>query len=344
MVILTYKIKHGRTLKDELAKARLVAEYAIKNRDKLSTKNVKQMGLKSVIANQILRKYGLNKKCKSIKSINLIVPHQGIRFDNKLIKISSLKLEMSFDKQVSKINQIELDDTYAYVSCSVEEPPKIEVKTHMGVDRNTTGNIATVAIRETGKVWKFGKRALHVRKKYHDIRKRLQRKKRYREVKRVKNREQRIVKDINHKISRAIIDLAKANASEIRLENLKGIRKAKSHKSFKYTLNSWSFYQLQTFIEYKALLAGVKVFYIDPAYTSKSCSICGSIGERNGKSFKCYSCGHVEHADVNASFNIAFPSRSILQLQAERDVCKGRSDTPKRQRNTGLATLESNAL
>lgn len=44
---------------------------------------------------------------------------------------------------------------------------------------------------------------------------------------------------------------------------------------------------------------------IDPASKSKSCSRCELTGKRNDKLFKCPSCEYVDHADVNASYNIA---------------------------------------
>ncbi len=50
------------------------------------------------------------------------------------------------------------------------------------------------------------------------------------------------------------------------------------------------------------------------------------------KSFKCLNCGHVDHADANASFNIALRPplvEGVGQLHTDRDVCKGSTDTPK---------------
>ena len=331
-MILTYKIKHGQDYTEALIKARAVAQHVLKNKT-FSSKDVKHIGLKSMIANQILRKYGRNKKIKQVHKVNLTIPNQGIKVDKEKheIQIPCLKLLLHyyFKRDFEKINQIEVDRDYAYVSITAKEAEPLEATKWVGVDLNTTGHIAVVANPETGKVKKLGKKAEHVHKKYKNIRKRLQKAGKYRAVKRLKKRESHIVKDINHKISREIVDTAKEEGDGIRLEKLRGIRKrAKTSRSFRYSLHSWSFYQLQNMIEYKAKLLGVHIEYVDPYHTSKECSRCGVVGSRNGKSFKCPECGHVDHADSNAAFNIAMRP-CIDQSVADRDVTEGSTDTPQ---------------
>lgn len=330
-MILTYKIKHGRDFSEELGKAKQVADFGIKYRT-LSSKDVSQFGLKSMISNQVLRKYVKNKKVKSIKSVKLTIPNQGIKVDKKNRKITIPCLKLVLDYQFpdfEKINQIEIGKEYACVSVTVPEEVPQKPINYIGVDRNTTGHIAVAANPKTGKIWKLGKKGLHIHNKYKNIRKSLQKQGKYRKVKQIKDRESRIVKDLNHKISKKIVDIAVKNNSGIKLEDLTGIRNNKKHtRSFNYSLNSWSFYQLQMFLEYKAKIQGVEVVYIDPHYTSKSCSRCGLIGNRNGKKFKC-TCGYVDHADVNAAFNIALKDINIDQSIGERDSIDGNTDIPK---------------
>ena len=114
--------------------------------------------------------------------------------------------------------------------------------------------------------------------------------------------------DLNHKISRQLINFAvQKKVGTIIMENLENIRKtAKSLNRADRNLHSWTFYQLQQFIEYKATLAGIKVEYINPKYTSQSCSKCAKVKKSNRKAnlYSC-ECGNHIHADLNASRNIA---------------------------------------
>jgi len=65
---------------------------------------------------------------------------------------------------------------------------------------------------------------------------------------------------------------------------------------------------MQTFLTYKATLAGVPVQFIDPAYTSQTCPLCNFVSRSNRKSqseFICNQCGYVGLADYIAACNIA---------------------------------------
>ena len=328
-MILTFKVRHGKDLAIELQKARQIAEFALKTKAH-SSKDVKQFGLKSAIANQVLRKYSRNRKLKRVGSVKLTVPSQSIRVEEAQLQIPCLKLSLpvTFRRDFSKVNQIELDHEYAYVSVTIPEPPLKQVSNWIGVDRNATGHVAVAANPASGKVWKLGKSAKHVHEKYRCIRRRLQRAGKYKKAKSIRNRESRIVRDINHTISKKIVDIAEYTNSGIKLEKLAGIRKSRKRgRRFNRTLHSWSFHQLQNFLEYKAKLRGIPIVFVEPRNTSKECSRCGSEGTRLGKKFVCPQ-GHVDHADANAGFNIALRP-SIGRFNTDRDVLKGNTDIPK---------------
>jgi putative transposase len=306
MNIKTVKVKHFLNFTKELSIAKQIAEYSLTNK-RATSKDVSHFGLKSAISNQILRKYSKSKTVKSIKSVKLTIPNQSIKVLKNKIKIVPLNIVFDFEYIIGfeKINQIEIDKQYFYVSLSFKEVQNIETIGTLGIDRNSTKHIVVCADNEGKIVRKFGKKAPHIRKKYKNIRTRLQKLGKFKAIKNIKDREKRIVRDINHKISHAITQLAFQRKLAINFEDLKGIRKAKVRKINKHSLNSWSFYQFQQFVEYKAKKLGIPVFYVAPQYTSKSCSKCGFIGTATNVEFKCQSCSHATHRDVNAAINVA---------------------------------------
>lgn len=130
-------------------------------------------------------------------------------------------------------------------------------------------------------------------------------------LQRIRRRETRFVTDANHCIAKTIVQKAKERFTSpiIAMEDLKGIRQQEYiGKDHRVRLSKWTFYQLQQFIEYKALEQGIPVIYIDPHYTSQGCPKCGHTerANRNHKLhlFKCKKCSYTSNDDRSASINI----------------------------------------
>lgn len=193
----------------------------------------------------------------------------------------------------------------------------IETGQAMGVDLGE--NI--LAATSTGKL--FGGGVLRAqRDQFLAMRKRLQSngsqsaKQRLRQI---SGRERRNVKHVNHCIAKEIVQEAQRNGcSTIVMEELKNIRKRiKAGKKIRSRLHRWSFDQLRQFVEYKAEAQGIRIQYVCPAYTSQTCSCCGSLGTRLKHRFSCSHCGSLQHSDLNASQNILRLGLSIDRSTGE---------------------------
>ena len=134
-------------------------------------------------------------------------------------------------------------------------------------------------------------------------------------LKRLSGRERTTATIINHTIAKSIVKSAKEQEKGIAIEDLMNIRftSKRRNKKFRIKLGRWNFGQLRSFLTYKAALQGVPLIVVNPAYTSKTCSVCHHIGERNNKSFKCRNCGNNMDADLNASKNIATLGASVTK-------------------------------
>src|SRR5436309_4210900 len=94
------------------------------------------------------------------------------------------------------------------------------------------------------------------------------------------------------------------------MENIKGIRRLYRKgngqgNTNRAKLNSWSFYELQRQVEYKARWEGIPVAYVAARGTSVNCSICGSRTYPNGqRTLFCSKCDISIDRDVNAARNI----------------------------------------
>lgn len=196
---------------------------------------------------------------------------------------------------------------YLSVSVDVSEPTPSEPDGFIGVDLGIV-NIAT-----TSDGHKFaGNHIQNVRARFSRLRAKLQSKgtkAAKRLLRKRSGRERRFQKDVNHCISKAIVTQAKDTLRGIALEDLKHIRsRVTVRKGQRRVIHSWAFAQLRAFVEYKALLAGVKVVPVDPRNTSRTCPVCGCIDKANRPSqsvFSCTSCGYAANADVNAALVIS---------------------------------------
>jgi len=67
-------------------------------------------------------------------------------------------------------------------------------------------------------------------------------------------------------------------------------------------------------LEYKLRWLGGQFLKVPPQYTSQTCNVCGHMSAYNRDSikFKCRSCGHEAHADVNAAKNILAAGLAVI--------------------------------
>lgn len=191
-------------------------------------------------------------------------------------------------------------------TCEVDEPKPVDVEGALGVDLGVTN----IAVDSDGVVHKAS-HINNVRRRYRRLRAKLQAKgtrSAKRKLKRLAGRERRFAKDTNHCISKKLVAKAKDTNRAIALEDLRGIRERVTvRRSQRATLHSWSFFQLRSFVTYKAKRAGVPVFLVDPRNTSRTCPACGHVDKANRPSqskFSCVVCGFAGLADHIAAVNI----------------------------------------
>lgn len=168
--------------------------------------------------------------------------------------------------------------------------------------------VPAVAVTDDGKVRFFGngRKNKYMRRKFHSQRRELGKRKKINAIKRLGDKEQRWMRDQDHKVSRSIVNFAIENEiAVIRLEELAKIRQTtRTIRKNEKNLHTWSFYRLTHYIEYKANLAGIKVEYVDPAYTSQTCPQCSKRNKAKDRKYKCLECGFEKHRDLVGALNI----------------------------------------
>ena len=193
----------------------------------------------------------------------------------------------------------------AQIVYEIAEP---ELKTDgniMGIDLGIKCPAVSYCSDGSVKFYGNGRRNKYMRRQYAYFRKELQTSKKRKAVKRMNDKEQRIMRDIDHKLSHDIVETAVGHhVKVIKLERLQNIRSTtRTSRKNNHSLHNWSFYRLAQFIEYKARLAGILVEYVNPAYTSQTCPICGHIHHANDRNYTC-KCGFHIHRDLLGAMNI----------------------------------------
>ncbi len=201
----------------------------------------------------------------------------------------------------------------ADLTMTLETVPSTDGQAVMGID---LGIKVPAVAHVSGKTTRFfgnGRYQRMMRRRFYSRRKQLQKAKKTRAVKKSKGKEARWMKNINHQLSRQIVNHANLQGvGTIKVEALHGIRKgttstsrgAKARKNNRMK-NSWSFYQLTMFLTYKAERLGIKVEQVDPAYTSQECPACSARNKARDRTYVCADCGWIGHRDTVGAINIS---------------------------------------
>lgn len=197
------------------------------------------------------------------------------------------------------------------MSKDVSEVSDNDICNVVGVDLGI--NFLAAAYGSNGKTTFYsGKAVKYKRAQYSKTRKELQQRKTAssrRRLKAIGQRENRWMQDVNHQVSKALVETNPVGTLFV-LEELTGIRHATERVLLKnrYVSVSWAFFDLRKKLEYKAQLYGSKVMTAEPKYTSQTCPKCGHTEKSNRKKqkhiFICKNCGYSSNDDRIGAMNL----------------------------------------
>ena len=244
---------------------------------------------------------------------------------NKRIKVAfdiPANFEKYFDTEekwsfgTGKIVQL-LGEWYFHISMTKEiedEFSRDHVKHVVGMDRGL--RFLATTYDEKGKTKFFnGKDVLYKRNTFNKVRAQLQSKgtkSAKRVLKRISGRENRWMTDVNHQLSKTLVDQYGSDTLFV-LEDLTGVSfsdrtLAGKSKEGRNEIRSWAFYQLEQFLTYKAEAVGSKVIEVPAQYTSQRCPKCGRINKENRHhdihEYICDCCGYRSNDDRIGAMNL----------------------------------------
>src|SRR6266508_1462182 len=123
---------------------------------------------------------------------------------------------------------------------------------------------------------------------------------------RMRAKHKRVVRDMEHKISRAIVDVAvERQAGTIAIGDVRDVADGVAHgKRHNQQSSQWNHGQIRQYITYKAAAEGVVVELVDEHYTSQTCPNCSERHKPRGRRYSCGRCGFSAHRDVVGQINI----------------------------------------
>lgn len=202
---------------------------------------------------------------------------------------------------------------YVHLSATISLPDfqASQAEHVVGIDRGL--RFLASCYDEQGKTLFYsGQKVLRKRRKYKKLRAQLQAKgtkSAKRRLKKIGQRENRWMTDVNHQLSKTLVNRYGADTLFV-LENLVNVRFAteKVAKAKRYEQVSWAFYQLGQFLTYKARLVGSEVVQVSAKYTSQRCPKCGRIWKNNRNHqehlYVCDRCGYKSNDDRIGAMNI----------------------------------------
>lgn len=192
----------------------------------------------------------------------------------------------------------------------------------VGIDRGLRQLMTTYD--EHGKTKFFnGKQVAYKRRKYAYLRQQLQQagtKSAKRHLKKLSQRENRWMSDVNHCLSKTLADHYGKDSLFV-LEDLQDVSFERQWASRDATreLHSWSFYDLQNKLTYKAHQRQAEVLTVSAAYTSQRCPKCGQITkdarDHHYHEYHCPYCGFRTNDDRIGAMNLYELGKQFLNGQ-----------------------------
>lgn len=224
------------------------------------------------------------------------IPFQCGDYQRKLLPFRKGEVDLVFRQGNYYLNAV----------CEVEDAPPINSDDVIGCDFG----IVNILTDSDGTVHS-GAKVEQIHRTFSHRRRNLQRKSTRaatRKLKQISGKQANFQRTENHRISKQIVSVAKRTGRGIAIEDLTHIReRVSANKKHRTRLSNWGFAQLRAYITYKAQLAGVRVYAVDPRNTSRQCEKCGCIDKKSRQTqslFLCISCGYIQDADKNAARNI----------------------------------------